>query len=73
MTNMAFPEMRSLSDAEIDAVAGGVGPAAAFLAGVVIGAAAVTGAALGACAAAAGIAIADAMSDDEEVAIAPAT
>jgi hypothetical protein len=66
MTN----DMRSLNDAEVAAVAGG-NPAVAFLAGFVIGAAAVGGAIVGATV---GLAIANAAGDDEdEVVIAPGT
>ena len=73
MTNLVVSEMRSLSDAEIDTVAGGIGPLGAFVAGFALGAAAVIGAAVGATAAAAGIAISDAMSEDDEPAMAPGT
>jgi hypothetical protein len=68
-------EMRSLSDAEVDMVAGGVGPVVAFVAGAAAGAAvAAVSFAAGAAVAGAAWAIAGAMSDDDKgVAIAPGT
>jgi hypothetical protein len=71
MTNMMSSEVRGLSDAEIDAVAGG-NPY--FLAGVAVGAGLVFGCAG---AAAVGVVVYDKMTDDEEekdeVKIAPGT
>jgi hypothetical protein len=72
MTNMMSSEVRDLSDAEIDAVAGG--NPGYFAAGVVVGAGLVVGAAA---AVAVGAVVCDKMKKDEEkekeVKIAPGT
>ena len=74
MTSMHSSEMRYLSDAELEEVAGGIGPAAAFALGVAAGAA-VSTAAFVAGAAVAGVAIAvtSGGDDESEPAMAPGT
>jgi len=74
MTNMTCSEMRVLSDTELDAVAGGIGPVGAFALGVAAGAAVAGGAFL------AGVAVGAAVlyatsddSDEKSGAVAPAT